>query len=79
MTGIFSGILSAAYLKRDAKKGAENRNDRGSIALVVMFILMNGGLVSFIVKDAVRDHHQNVKTIQMVQQVREIDPNGPKK
>ncbi len=52
---------------------AENRNDRGSVALIVMGIMLAVGLVSFIVHDAARD--QKIKTVQILQPGREIDPN----
>jgi len=78
LSGLIFGILSDLYLKRDAKKRAKGRNDRGSVALIVLIPLMFFALAQFIIQDAARD--QPVKTTQIFQPTaRETDPNEPAK
>ncbi len=73
-SGVFFGILSCLFLFNNGKKRAENRNDRGSVALIIMGIMLAAGLVSFVVHDAARD--QKTKTVQVSQSTKGIDPNG---
>ena len=49
-------------------------DDRGSVALIVMTIMLIAGMVSFIVQDAARE--QKIRPIQVAVQIREVDPNA---
>ncbi len=50
VSGIMLALLGIKKLVRDI-----SRNEKGSVALVIMFALMVAGMVSFIVKDTARD------------------------
>jgi len=49
------------------------KNDKGSVALVIMLALCSIGLISFIVKDSNRVEKST--PVQILQPAREADPN----